>query len=310
MQLAATTATVDRTQKRAAVLSPSDTGPHSRHRLCRPVVERPPTMTVCITGDVHHMSLGTRDQSFMDRSEVDVAREYASIAAEHGVPVTLFCTGKAAAEEADGVRALASMDNVEIGGHNYWAFDTPMHTVSRGLLGTWNGPRWFQNWEINRTVAAFREIGIDIRTWRDHAYRHDGDTAELLAEAGITHFSDRVGPDERLSEQDGVRIVPINTPPDHEHVYHAFRTPEFVESAEFSGPFGSESHDCDDWLELVLEHADAVEQRGGVATVLAHPSCMHLADGLTTFEDLVARVADRYGTVRMSDLPAPDGHHG
>ena len=115
-------------------------------------------MTVCITGDVHHMSLDTRDQEYMDRTEVDAAIEYAEIAAEYEVPVTLFVTGKAAVEEPAGVRQLANMDHVEVGGHNYWAFTTPIHKLWRALakvtgerLGSWNGPRLFQSWEINKT---------------------------------------------------------------------------------------------------------------------------------------------------------------
>ena len=47
-------------------------------------------MTVCITGDVHHMSMETRDQEYMTETEVEAAIEYAEIAAEFDVPVTLF----------------------------------------------------------------------------------------------------------------------------------------------------------------------------------------------------------------------------
>ena len=72
-------------------------------------------MTVCLTGDVHHMSLDTRDQAYMERTEVECAVEYAELAATYDVPVTLFVTGKAAREEPDRVERLASMENVAIG---------------------------------------------------------------------------------------------------------------------------------------------------------------------------------------------------
>jgi len=34
-------------------------------------------MTVCLTGDVHHMSMETRDQEYLDRTEAEIAVEYA-----------------------------------------------------------------------------------------------------------------------------------------------------------------------------------------------------------------------------------------
>lgn len=265
-------------------------------------------MTVCITGDVHHMSMGTRDQEYMDRTEVEAALEYAELAANYDVPVTLFCTGKCIAEERDLMERLAGMDNVELGGHNYWAFTTPVHDawravekVTGGRVGSWNGPRPFQAWEVGRTVSAFANIGADITAWRDHAYRHDGNTISILCDHGITHFSDAVGPDEQVRREGGTTVVPVNTPPDHEHVYHAFRTSEFVAEDNFEGPFGSDARQVDEWFDWVL---DAVERHSAdlePATVLAHPACMDLADGLDTFEHL-CRVLGERPTVTLSTI--------
>ena len=243
----------------------------------------------------------TRDQAYMDRTEVEAAIEYAEIAASYDVPVTLFVTGRAAVEEPDRVEQLATMQNVEIGGHNYWAFDTPVHTAWRaigkltgGQIGSWNGPRRFQRYEIGRTLTALTERGATVTAWRDHAYRHDRHTATLLADAGITHFSDSVGPDERVRQEDGVTVVPVNTPPDHEHIYHAFRTPEFVAANEFEGPFGSDSYDADRWLDWICDTIADVSKAGQPATVLAHPACMELADGLATFSQLCSHIDDHY----------------
>ena len=253
-------------------------------------------MTVCLTGDVHHMSLETRDQAYLDGTEVDAAIEYARIATRYDVPVTLFVTGKAAEEEAVKVRELASMENVEIGGHNYYAFDTPVHKawrlvgkVTGGRVGSWNGPRAFQSWEVRRTIRAFEALGVEITSWRDHAYRHDRNTADVLAANGITHFSDAVEPDGRVRREGEVTVVPINTPPDHEHVYHAFRTPEFVAESDFEGPFGADVVTADEWAERVKGRIDS-RSDDDVSTVLAHPACMQLADGFNAFESLCQRV--------------------
>jgi hypothetical protein len=248
------------------------------------------------------MSLDTRDQPYMGRTELEAAVEYAEIAGSYAVPVTLFITGKAVDEEPAAVDTLAAMEHVELGGHNYYAFDTLVHKASRGLLGSWNGPRPFQGWEITRTIDAFAAHDVDITAWRDHAYRHDDNTASLLTDRGITHFSDAVGPDERVQTERGLTVVPINTPPDHEHVYHAFRTEEFVAESYFEGPFGTDSHDVDDWLSWVRAAIDDAIDADQPATVLAHPSCMDIADRLATFERLCATVAEDYNAKRVSEV--------
>jgi hypothetical protein len=164
-------------------------------------------MTVGLTGDVHHMSMETRDQAYMERTEVEAAIEYAEIAAEYDVPVTLFCTGKCIQEEPDRMERLAEMENVELGGHNYWAFTTPVHKgwralekVSGGRIGSWMGPRPFQAYEIQKTISAFEGINVSITCWRDHAYRHDRHTTELLGASGITRFSDAIEPEGNIRQ--------------------------------------------------------------------------------------------------------------
>jgi len=259
-------------------------------------------MTVCLTGDVHHMSLETRDQEYMDCTELEAAIEYAEIAAEYDVPVTLFVTGKAAEEEPERVKRLAAMENVEIGGHNYWAFDTLVHKGWRGLTGSWNGPRLFQRWEIRKTIETFAELGIEIQSWRDHAYRHDKHTAALLSDAGITHFSDVVEPDGGVREEDGLTVVPINTPPDHDHVYHAFRTPSFVAGSDFEGPFGGEAVEVDEWMELVFERVDTAVDSDDLGTILAHPGCMDLIDSLAALEELCSHIAEQYDRWKVSEV--------
>lgn len=257
-------------------------------------------MTVCLTGDVHHMSLKTRDQEYMDRTEVEAAIEYAEIAGKFNVPVTLFITGKAAKEEPEKVRRLATMDHVEIGGHNFWAFGTPLHKLFRGLLGTWHGPRWFQAWEIRKTINTFDDLGIKISSWRDHAYRYNKDTINLLKKSSITYFSNVVEPKGEVRIKNGVTVLPINTPPDHEHIYHGFRTPEFVSEDDFEGPFGTQSYDVGNWINWVLECAESNCREDRVSTILAHPACMSLVDEFDSFEILCTEINDRYDPTKVT----------
>jgi len=245
------------------------------------------------------MSMETRDQEYLECTEVEAAIEYAEIAAEYDIPVTLFCTGKCIEEEPNRMARLAVMNNVELGGHNYWGFTTPVHKgwralekVTGGRIGSWMGPRWFQSYEVRKTISAFAELGADIQCWRDHAYRHDRYTTGLLSQYGITHFSDAIEPGGAVREADGLTIVPINTPPDHEHVYHAFRTEEFVADSEFQGPFGSESVQIDEWLAWVRDSIERRREDDQPATVLAHPACMRLADNFEAFAKLCETVGD------------------
>ncbi|WP_217471959.1 hypothetical protein [Haloterrigena gelatinilytica] len=238
------------------------------------------------------MSLETRDQEYMDGTELEAAIEYAEIADEYDVPVTLFVTGKAAKEEPERLQTLAEMDDVEIGGHNYWAFGTPFHKLFRGILGSWHGPRRFQAWEIEKTIKTFANLGVSVESWRDHAYRHDENTIELLSERGVTHFSDEVRPDGGIRNEDGLKAVPINTPPDHEHTYHAFRSPEFVENDAFEGPFGQESVEIGEWVDWSLRTARELTDKDMVVTFLVHPACMKLADDFDSFRRLCREIRD------------------
>jgi hypothetical protein len=106
----------------------------------------------------------------------------------------------------------------------------------------------------------------------------------------------------------------MNVIPDHDHLYHAHRTREFVEDANRRGygadAFGAVSYTIQDWGELVLKQVRAIEERGGLATVLAHPICMYLADEFRTLERLLEYFATRH-TIWAREIidivDAPDG---
>jgi hypothetical protein len=89
----------------------------------------------------------------------------------------------------------------------------------------------------------------------------------------------------------------MNVLPDHDHLYHAHRTAEFVEKANRAGygadEFGAVSYTVDEWGARVLEAARTIDERGGLVTILAHPLCMFLADGFRTLETLLAWIAGR-----------------
>jgi hypothetical protein len=251
---------------------------------------------ICLTGDVHHMSLRTNDQRYVREpdTEVRISRRYVELVERHGVKVTLYVCGKCFTEEWADLEPVARSPLVEVGGHGYRARQPrPLFDWYGKRTGNWNGPAWYQAWDIRRTLevceARTRRRPV---TWRAHSYKVDRNTYRLLAAAGVRFVSDEIKRDGQPRVlPEGLISHPINTIPDHDHLYHAHRTPDFVEHANRSGygadDFGAVSHSIEDWGAMVLNQASAIDAAGGVATILAHPVCMYLADGFKTFERLL-----------------------
>jgi len=245
-------------------------------------------MPVVLTGDVHH-HIASADRRHAVESESALAVEYARIAERNGLKVTFFFTGRALRDDVADALPLLSMSNVEIGGHGWDAFTPRWHyRPHRRMSGSPHGYPWWQRRTIARTCAAVeRFAGSPPRSWRNHAYLHDASTPRLLAEAGIVAWSDEVdlARARPYLHETGLVVLPMNTPPDHENIYHGDRTPETLGDTPSLYPA--------DWQARVLEAVEVALADGGVATILAHPLCMKVVDGWATFEALCAVLASR-----------------
>jgi hypothetical protein len=242
-------------------------------------------MPVVLTGDVHHF-IPSADRRHAAETESTLAVEYARVAQRHGLKVTLFFTGLALRNDAADARPLLSMENVEIGGHGWDAFTPrwlyrPLAKLSRSP----HGYAWWQRSTIKRTCAVIRNVaGTPVRSWRNHAYVNDANTPRLLADAGIVTWSDEVDlvRTHPYVHESGLVVLPMNTLPDHENLYHGDRTPETVGADSSLYP--------NEWRMRVLERVGDLPD-DGVATILAHPLCMKVADGWETFDALCAGLA-------------------
>jgi hypothetical protein len=248
-------------------------------------------VTVVLTGDVHQW-IRSGDRAYAKETEGALAVEYARIAGRHGLKVTLFFTGRAVAEDAASVRALLDEDNVEIGGHGWDSFRPKWRYRAAGMLfRTPHGSRTMQARMVGRTCRAIeRATKRSVRSWRNHAYVFDANTADVLVEAGIRVWSDdvdsgRVGP---YPHPLGLTILPVNTTPDHEHVYHGDQTPETIPAARRVGYESPEA-----WVDRVSRQTETICAAGGTATILAHPLCMKVMDDWRSFEQLCSRVSSR-----------------
>jgi hypothetical protein len=259
-------------------------------------------MPIILTGDVHQ-AIGSADQRCTRQSETALAVTYAQIAARYGLKVTLFFTGRALIENGTEARPLLSMGNVEIAGHGWNALQPWWwHGLLHRVLGSPHGPQWLQRRMIRRTCTTLSQYtGHPVRSWRNHAYRYDPLTPYVLAQAGIRAWSDEVDP-QRYSPSihpSGLLSLPINTLPDHETLAHGTRTPPSV-ACPSQGLFYSPSQ----WYEAVSGQIETIMSRHGLATILAHPICMHIADDWDTFTRLCAFLA-RYPSQFAGDVVWP-----
>jgi len=269
---------------------------------------------ICLTGDIHHATLRTGNQRHCDHSEVQVARQYLDLLEDAGVKVTFFISGRTFDEEWDDLAPIVQHPLVEVGGHNYSCFTPALwHRFWNKAIGSYNGPRWYQRLDAERTIRAIRRrTDRSIQVWRNHMYMHGPYTEPVLADCGIRLCSDGVqasccGP---IWHPGGLYNFPLNVIPDHEHLYHAERTPEWVDAwvrrYDWSDDFGSASYHVDEWTDIVLEGLQENEAAGRISNMLIHPITLYLCDRFRSFERILDYLASRE-TVHMTDALAAAG---
>jgi peptidoglycan/xylan/chitin deacetylase (PgdA/CDA1 family) len=260
---------------------------------------------VCLTGDIHHSSLRINDQRFITEPgdcEPRIAARYLALVEKHKLKVTFYVTGKTLAEEFDAFRPVAESPQVEIGGHTYHGLPRPMGSRLRSFLtghatlshSLSHGSPARQKRDVERMIAVVQDkTGRRIRSWRSHGLVTDAHTYEILAQCGIRFISDDLDWTKTMPERipQGLISHPMNVIMDHDHIYHAHRTREYVEAQKRNWGFAAdptrESYDIEEWAKIVERQVSGIQAAGGVATVLMHPLCMYLSDGFRTAERLL-----------------------
>lgn len=264
---------------------------------------------ICLTGDLHHSSLKTENQKHCQFTEIQVAKKYLKLLEEANVKVTFFITGKSFKEEWNDLKPICESALVEIGGHNYNCLEPELlHRIWKKVVKSYNGPAWFQKRDVQKTVNIIEEkTKKKIRCWRNHMYMHGPFTEKVLSECNIKICSDGVKKESNgliLHPQD-IYNFPLNIIPDHEHLYHAERTPQWVESwlkrYKWSDDFGSKSYYVEEWAEIVLEGLKEHEAKGIISNMIIHPITLYLCDKFKTFKKILNYIST-CETVHMSDL--------
>lgn len=295
---------------------------------------------IFLTGDVHNSMLYGHP-CCKEFDEPAAALKYATIAAEEGMKVTLFATGKAVLDSDAVFQELAGMANVELGGHGWDSFcKARTRTLLWSLCGSRHGPRWHQRMDIRRTVSAFRAVlGEQPVSWRQHAFYTDEHSYPLLKEAGVGVVSDRVV-SMQLAECSwatqaidktaaGLWSLPINVSPDHDSLEHGgidqehmdatarswrdgherrrfrskgrhaatlmrglFSSFQSIDVLPWSGEMmyaerGMKFLSAGAWERSIMEQVENQLARAGFATLLLHPVCMELLDGMVVLRRIM-----------------------
>ena len=279
---------------------------------------------IFLTGDVHHTALKTFDQKFLKEPEPNLAQQWVEVVNRYSLKATLFVTGLAALESPRVFEKISTQHCLEIGGHTFDAFSNRRkHEFFNITTGSFYGPRWYQRRDVAKTIKAIKDVtGINIKSWRSHAYRSDSITCSILRDFGITHHSDKLDPDAIIEKNEGLYHIPVNTPEDHSHIIHGIRSSELLERDKIimnkgiPGFFKLKSlpdrrglrlaigreyrrlrrkppnkppnkiWPVEKWLEEVLQTISSNLKHKGYASVVAHPACMSITDGMKTFEML------------------------
>lgn len=140
-------------------------------------------------------------------------------------------------------------------------------------------------------------------------YMHGPYTEQVLAGCGIELCSDGVcrNGSAPVAHPTGLFNFPLNVLPDHEHLYHAERTPEWVDQwvrrYEWSDDFGSQSYYVEEWTDIVLECLRQNEERGAISNMLIHPITLYLCDHFQSLQRILEYLA-AHETVHVSEALA------
>jgi hypothetical protein len=223
--------------------------------------------------------------------------------------MTCFITGKSFLEEFKDVKPIVFNPLIETGGHNYDAFEFELfHRVWNKLTKNYNGPKWYQKKDAIKTINIIKEkTGLDIKVWRNHMYMHGANTEDILSGLGIKICSDGVEKNNFMLKKhtSGIYNLPINIIPDHEHLIHAERTKQWIETWQkrynWSDDFGPYSYYIDEWGDMVLDQLKSNEKDGKLSIVIIHPITMYLCDKFKKVEEIIKYIST-CKNIHMSEL--------
>ena len=244
-------------------------------------MNNPLNQKIIFTGDIHNMTMNGGDQILLRNfdsvnTEVKLCKTFLEILNKYDFKPILFFTAKAIIEEEDYIKFLLKNYDFYVGGHTFSAYKPKLlyRSLFR-LFGTYYPLKFFQDIDIKKTKQIINDkLAVNTVLWRNHAYFNDKNTNELLMKNNFKIVSNLVDLNiHRPFDKDNITVLPINTYPDHEFLFH------------------STDHLSDwslaKWYDLNFEQIKNILQNNGIATLLTHPLCIYLEDKFASFENFV-----------------------
>jgi len=253
---------------------------------------------IFITGDVHSKTMGGFEQEKIG-SEILASERYLQILKKHKISCTLFINGKCLEDEREDFQRLLKYD-VEFGGHTYDNFGSMGIIKSymfRKIFGCIYGPKFIQRRDIIKTKKAFEKRGLNMNSWRTHAFGSNNKTFELLSKLGVKVVSDLLG-EIRPFNKDSIIHTPINIPVDQNTIAYGKLLPEN------RNPFASCTKgriNAQEWFEILKKRVSKNEKKKIPSVILIHPATMATLDKFKMFEE-ICEFLSKYKSKKISGL--------
>ncbi len=252
---------------------------------------------IYLTGDVHSRIKENWEQK-ISGNELDAAKRYLEILKRNKLSSTLFINGKCLDESPEKVKELLKYD-VEIGGHtydNFGNFGIIKSYINRKLFGCVYGSKRFQKKDIKKTKKAFENFGLEMKSWRTHAFNSNRTTFRILKENNIKYVSDLIGDIKPHGEK--IIHVPINIPVDVVTIAYGETKPEN------RNPFASCTKGrikAEEWFEIIKKRIVDNEKNKIDSVLLIHPITMKVLDDFELFEK-IAKFLFKYKSGKIEEF--------
>lgn len=250
---------------------------------------------IVITSDVHHRDIRTEEKEEGFDDETKYAIEMVKLAKRYKVNVTIFGTGKSLVESCENWKKIVRFENVEIGGHTFYAF-SDMSKLKKWrfkvMYGSFYGPPSYQKKDILATRRVFQEVlNIKIKSWRTHAFSGNKATWKILDRLNFKIVSDTCkvkGVTKPSKIGKNLYQIPISVPEDHSFIHH-FR--------------GEKETALGKWKSITLLRIEEIKKKGGIFVLLAHPLCMKAIDNFKTLREIFRYIKkNKYTTYKISEI--------
>jgi len=252
---------------------------------------------IYLTGDVHTNMKRNWEQQ-MAGSELDATKKYLEILKKYNLSSTLFINGKCLEENPSKIKELLRY-NVEMGGHTYDNFgDLSLlrSYINRKFFGCVYGSAKFQRKDIKKTRGAFENLGLEMKSWRTHAFSSSNLTFKILKENKVKYISDLIGDIKPYGKE--IIHIPINIPVDVVTIAYGETKPEN------RNPFASCTKGrikAEEWFEIIKKRIINNEKNKIPSVLLIHPIRMAVLDNFELFER-IAKFLSKYKSRKISEF--------